>query len=202
MSLKEREKELKKQVILEVASNLFANRPFEAVTVEEIARGVGCGKGTIYLYFKNKDHIVTCLISQELELLCRDIEEQCLHNSDLIAAINNYLELQYNFFRGYNHILSSWVRRRLQNNVKEEWMNDIHKKLKEKRDMAVTVFERGQKENKLIAVDSFELARFVETIFQEATFPFVDEKTWEEDPMRTTNLMKLIFTQGILRKNN
>lgn len=198
MSLKEREKEFKKQVILEATARLFASRPFEAVTVDEIAREVGCGKGTIYLHFENKDHILTCLISQELENLCANIKEQCLHNPDLTSAINNYLGLQFQFFRGYNQILSSWVRRRLQDNVKEEWMSEIHEMLKNKLEMAVTVFERGQRENQLIAVDSYELARLLETIFQDATFPFVDERSWQYDPERIISLMKLILTNGII----
>ncbi|MEN6351320.1 MAG: TetR/AcrR family transcriptional regulator [Syntrophomonas sp.] len=198
MLLKEREKQLKRQVILEVASRLFSSRPFEAVTVDEIAREVGCGKGTIYLYFENKDHLLTCLISQEMENLCKDIEEQCLHNPDLLNAINNYLGLQFKFFRGYNQILSSWVRRRLQDNVRNEWMGNIHNMLKKKREMAVAVFERGQKEKKIIPVDSFELASFVEAIFQDATFPFVDERYWNYDLERIISLMKLILTQGIM----
>ncbi len=198
MSLKEREKELKKQVILETASRLFSSRPFEAVTVDEIAREVGCGKGTIYLYFENKDHLLTYLISQELGNLCEDIEEQCLDNPDLVSAISNYLGLQFQFFRGYNQILSSWVRRRLQDNVKKEWMGDIHDKLKKKMEMAISIFDRGQREKKIIPVDSVELAGFVETIFQDATFPFVDEHSWHYDPERIVSLMKLILTQGIM----
>ena len=196
--LKEREKELKKQVIMETAFQLFSSRPFEAVTVDEIAREVGCGKGTIYLYFKNKDHLLTCLISQELGQLCQNIKEQCLDNDDLLSAIDNYLVLQFQFFRGYNHILSSWVRRRLQNKVREEWMEDILNKLRRKLEMAVAVFERGQEEKQLIPVDSYELARLLETIFQDATFPFVGEKNWDFAPERITSLMKLVLTRGIL----
>ncbi len=196
--LKEREKELKKQVIMETAFQLFSSRPFEAVTVDEIAREVGCGKGTIYLYFKNKDHLLTCLISQELGQLCQNIKEQCLDNDDLLSAIDNYLVLQFQFFRGYNHILSSWARRRLQNKVREEWMEDIHNKLRRKLEMAVAVFERGQEEKQLISVDSYELARLLETIFQDATFPFVGEKNWDCAPEGITNLMKLVLTRGIL----
>ncbi|MDD2511269.1 MAG: TetR/AcrR family transcriptional regulator [Syntrophomonas sp.] len=198
MSLKEKEKELKKNLIAEVALQLFSSRPFEAVTVDEIAREVGCGKGTIYLYFKNKDHLLTCLISRELEKLCHDIEEQCLHNADLLTAIDNYLVLQFQFFRGYNQILSSWVRRRLQNQVREEWMEDIQNKLGRKLEMAVAVFERGQEEKRLIPVESYELARLLEAIFQDATFPFVGEKSWDSDPERIISLMKLVLTRGIL----
>jgi len=183
---------------METAFQLFSSRPFEAVTVDEIAREVGCGKGTIYLYFKNKDHLLTCLISQELGQLCQNIKEQCLDNDDLLSAIDNYLVLQFQFFRGYNHILSSWARRRLQNKVREEWMEDIHNKLRRKLEMAVAVFERGQEEKQLISVDSYELARLLETIFQDATFPFVGEKNWDCAPEGITNLMKLVLTRGIL----
>ncbi|MDD3364087.1 MAG: TetR/AcrR family transcriptional regulator, partial [Syntrophomonas sp.] len=124
MSLKDQQKEFKKQVIAEAAAKLFLNQPFESVTMDELARTLGCAKGTIYLHFENKDHILTYLISQGLEKLCADIEDQCLHNPDLMSAINNYLVLQYHFFREFNQILSSWGRRRMQNHIKEEWIDD------------------------------------------------------------------------------
>ncbi|PKM78289.1 MAG: hypothetical protein CVU90_03245 [Firmicutes bacterium HGW-Firmicutes-15] len=198
MSLKDQEKEFKKQVIAEVAAKLFAHQPFESVTMDEMARTLGCAKGTIYLYFENKDHILTHLISQGVDKLCADIENQCLQDPDLIAAINNYLGLQYHFFREFNQILSSWGRRRMQNHIKEEWINDIHHKLEKKLEMAATIFERGKNENALVPADSSELAILLESVFQNATFPFMGDKPLRDDPDRILSLMKIILTHGIM----
>jgi AcrR family transcriptional regulator len=166
--------------------------------MDELARALECAKGTIYLHFENKDHILTYLISQGLEKLCADIENQCIRNPDLMSAINNYLELQYHFFREFNQILSSWGRRRMQNHIKEEWIEDINHKLDQKLEMAATVFERGKNENALFEADSSELAVILESIFQNATFPYLEHKPLNDDPAKVLSLMKIILTHGIM----
>lgn len=198
MSLKDQGREFKKKIISDIAYRLFSTQPFESITVEKIAREAGCGKGTIYLYFESKDHILTCLISQGLDNLCSDMEGKCLDNHDLVSSINNYLVLQYHFFRDYNQLLSSWGRRHLQNHICTAWMDDIHQKLAKKLKMAATVFERGIKEKQLVQVDSHELAMLLENIFQNATFPFLVDKPMNREPERVLSLMKIILTNGIM----
>ncbi len=198
MSLKDQQKEFKKQVMAETAAKLFFNQPFESVTMDDLARNLGCAKGTIYLHFENKDHILTHLISQGLDKLCADIKDRCLQDPDLISAINNYLVLQYHFFREFNQILSSWGRRHMQNHIKAEWIDDINHKLEKKLEMAAMVFERGKKQNALIEADSHELAILLEGIFQNATFPFMENKPLSNDPERVLSLMTTILTHGIM----
>ena len=53
----EKSKELKRSAILQAAAKLFAERRFDEVKLDEIAASVGIGKGTLYLYFKNKEDI-------------------------------------------------------------------------------------------------------------------------------------------------
>ncbi len=47
-----------KAAIIDCAMTLFAERGFDAVTVEEITKTVGCAKGTFYTYFATKSDIV------------------------------------------------------------------------------------------------------------------------------------------------
>ena len=48
---------MKKQEISSMAMKIFAKKGFEKTTIQEIADGVGIGKGTIYEYFKTKEDI-------------------------------------------------------------------------------------------------------------------------------------------------
>ena len=77
-------------------------------------------------------------------------------------------------------------------------MQDIRRKLARKLEMAATVFERGINENRLVQVDSHELAMLLENIFQNATFPFLVDKPVNRDPERVLSLMKIILTNGIM----
>ncbi|MCO5382576.1 MAG: TetR/AcrR family transcriptional regulator [Methanosarcina barkeri] len=62
---KEREKEQRKNVILDAAEKLFFSKGFDSVSMEEIAKEVELGKGTLYLYFKSKDSLFFAIISRK-----------------------------------------------------------------------------------------------------------------------------------------
>jgi AcrR family transcriptional regulator len=48
----------KKQRIMQAAEQLFRTRRFHEITLDEIAREAGVGKGTIYLYFSDKEDLI------------------------------------------------------------------------------------------------------------------------------------------------
>ena len=57
MMKREKKKEDKRATILKAASDVFKGRRFDEVTLDEIAVRAGVGKGTLYLYFKNKEDL-------------------------------------------------------------------------------------------------------------------------------------------------
>jgi TetR/AcrR family transcriptional regulator len=63
---KEREKEQRKNAILDAAEKLFFSRGFDSVSMEELAKEVELGKGTLYLYFKNKDSLFFAITLRKL----------------------------------------------------------------------------------------------------------------------------------------
>ncbi len=54
---REREKQKRRQEILDAAKKVFAGRGFKGATIEEIAAEAELSTGTLYLYFKSKDEI-------------------------------------------------------------------------------------------------------------------------------------------------
>lgn len=52
------DKEQKKRDIALACKELFVNRSINDLTISEVAKTAGVGKGTIYEYFKNKEEIV------------------------------------------------------------------------------------------------------------------------------------------------
>jgi len=60
--------------ILDAARRLLEQRGLEAMTMEEIAAVAGVAKGTLYLYFQNKDDLIQALITQVGENMIRDVE--------------------------------------------------------------------------------------------------------------------------------
>lgn len=73
--------------ILAAAKRLFEEKGFEKTTIDEIAKYIGIGKGTVYLDFKNKQDILAALIEQQIL-----VKQQCLE-SLLETAEPPYLNL-------------------------------------------------------------------------------------------------------------
>jgi AcrR family transcriptional regulator len=59
----------KRLCILDAAAEMFAARPFDEVRLEDLARQLGIGKGTIYLYFKSKEELYGALLYESVSRL-------------------------------------------------------------------------------------------------------------------------------------
>jgi AcrR family transcriptional regulator len=64
----------KRDLIMMAAERLFANRRFHEITLDEVARAAGVGKGTIYLYFAGKDDLFFQVATSGYTQLCAIVE--------------------------------------------------------------------------------------------------------------------------------
>lgn len=64
-----------RQTLVRTAQRLFAQKGFEATTMNDIAQASGKGRRTLYTYFKNKEDIYAAVIAGELELLSEKLDE-------------------------------------------------------------------------------------------------------------------------------
>ncbi len=62
----------KRESILEAAASLFLKEGFFKVTMDMVAEKAGVAKGTLYLYFKNKDELFASVIQSRVQ---RIVEE-------------------------------------------------------------------------------------------------------------------------------
>jgi len=70
-----KEKERRRQAILKAAKGLFFKQGFAATTMTQIAAAAELGKGTLYLYFQNKEELYISLLVEGMQLL-NDIFER------------------------------------------------------------------------------------------------------------------------------
>ena len=59
-------KDIKKDIIIGAALELFLQRDINSVTIKQIAEHIEVGEATMYRYFANKENIIT-LCAQKLE---------------------------------------------------------------------------------------------------------------------------------------
>ena len=64
-----------RQLLVDVARQLFAKNGLENTTMNDIAVASGKGRRTLYTYFKNKEEVYYSVIESELERLSDSLEE-------------------------------------------------------------------------------------------------------------------------------
>jgi AcrR family transcriptional regulator len=65
-AIKDEQKQARRQVLLDVAWELFEATSYQALTINEVAERAGLAKGTVYLYFKTKEELFLSLQEQQL----------------------------------------------------------------------------------------------------------------------------------------
>ena len=79
-----------KRKIFETSMKLFAEKGYDATSIEEITALVGVAKGTLYYHFTSKEEIFNFLIEEGVKLLKNSIEiktEKLENSIDKIKAI-------------------------------------------------------------------------------------------------------------------
>jgi len=72
---RQREREQRYEGILEAAKRVFFNKGFNETTMDDIANESELGKGTLYLYFKNKEDLAHAIMYESFNLLKEMMEE-------------------------------------------------------------------------------------------------------------------------------
>ena len=72
---KEREKQMRRQQIMDAAKKVFASKGFGRATMENIAEEAEFSPATLYLYFKNKDELCASLNLRMLQDLITRMED-------------------------------------------------------------------------------------------------------------------------------
>ena len=85
-----------KRKIFETSMKLFAEKGYEATSIEEITATVGVAKGTLYYHFSSKEEIFNFLIDFKLI----PIRTCCI----ILSFIDYFylpLKLQFNYLHGF-----------------------------------------------------------------------------------------------------
>ena len=79
-----------KRKIFETSMKLFAEKGYDATSIEEITATVGVAKGTLYYHFSSKEEIFEFLVEEGVKLLKNSISiktDKMLNSVDKLRAI-------------------------------------------------------------------------------------------------------------------
>lgn len=92
-----REREIKREAVLRTAAQLFNEKGYHAVSLDEVAERLNVTKPTLYYYVKSKDDILAECVRSGLELMqaaiARSDEAGGTAIDKLVAAMRKYTEI-------------------------------------------------------------------------------------------------------------
>lgn len=85
-AIREDQKLVRRQQILDTAWSLFQEKDYEHVTIIDVAKGAGLAKGTVYLYFKTKEELFLAILSEQFENWFEEIDGALQIGDDPLTA--------------------------------------------------------------------------------------------------------------------
>src|SRR5436853_5369027 len=77
----------KRRQILEGARRVFLAQGFDAASMGEIARAAGVSKGTLYVYFENKEELFAAIVREECQAQAEQIFDLDPNDHDVGAVL-------------------------------------------------------------------------------------------------------------------
>lgn len=95
-----------KRKIFETSMKLFAEKGYEATSIEEITATVGVAKGTLYYHFSSKEEIFNFLVEEGIKLLQNSVDIKTAKFSNYIDKIKAIVLIQIKIVDKYEDLIT------------------------------------------------------------------------------------------------
>ena len=95
-----------KRKIFETSMKLFAEKGYDATSIEEITATVGVAKGTLYYHFSSKEEIFNFLIEEGIKLLQNSVDIKTAKHNNYIDKIKAIILTQIKIVAKYEDIIT------------------------------------------------------------------------------------------------
>jgi AcrR family transcriptional regulator len=110
---------------MDAAGELFANRHYHEVRMDDIALKAGVAKGTLYLHFKDKEALYVGLIVDGMNRLASRIEASLKEATGAEEKLRGFLKEAFGFCSGPRWLME--MSRRVELTASEEGLQAINK---------------------------------------------------------------------------
>ena len=96
---KEREKEMRREDIIDAAQEIFFTKGLATATMDEIAEKAELSKGTLYLYYKSKEDLYLAVAMRGSDLMYKMFVEATPPEKPILQRITDLGEAYFEFFK-------------------------------------------------------------------------------------------------------
>lgn len=164
---REREKLRQRQEMLAAALELFSEKGYHNVSMQEIAEKAEFAIGTLYKFFKNKEELYQALVLEQSDrfhdALVREIEAP----GDEIEKLRNYVRTKGDVFRGNLPFIRLYLAesRGASYNVKAVLNEEVRKRYYSFLERLAAVFDSGIRKKRFREIASpYQLAVALDTV--------------------------------------
>lgn len=122
---KEREREARREAILDAAARVFSRKNFFEATLDEIATEAELAKGTLYNYYKDKPDIFASLMLRGQRQFLENLEQAIAQGGSLEDMLGRIFTVSLQLMRGHKYMLRLILTagEHLSDNVRSQIMN-------------------------------------------------------------------------------
>jgi len=149
---KEREKERRREEILDAAQRVFVEKGLTIATVDDIVTAAELSKGTLYLYFESKEDIYLALMLRGLRLLRSTFSEIISRGNSVVLTLQQLDEAYKDFFRTQKHyyrMMNSYHQANVHGQVSEGMKSEYAAESGKNWEQIIDLFNRGVREGKI-----------------------------------------------------
>jgi AcrR family transcriptional regulator len=149
---KEREKERRREEILDAAQRVFAEKGLTIATVDDIVTAAEISKGTLYLHFQSKEDVYLALMTRGLRVLRSRFGEIISHETSVVKTLQKLDEAYVEFFQTQKHyfrMLNTSHQSNVHGQVSEGMKGEYAAESRENWEQIIDLFNRGVREGKI-----------------------------------------------------
>jgi AcrR family transcriptional regulator len=169
--------EFRVQSLRDAAMRVIARRGMAAATMQEIADEAGVAKGTIYLYFKDRDELVDSTFESALRQLHERIDAAVEAEGTIEGKLRAGIRTILSFFKGNREFFRLYAEHRFPEGSSRRHQRHCDQ-YRERTQRLAAMLEKAMEQGEIRRLDARRLALFV----TEGINAIVVERVMEEDP--------------------
>lgn len=180
-----------KDIILDVATNIFSKFGFHKTTVDEIARAAHKAKGSVYYHFKSKEELFQGVIDKEFQILRGELIKAIDSGKNAKEKLTNYITVR---MKTLNELINFY------DALKNDYLNYLNfiGEIRERYDNEETILIKsiltGGVNNNEFEINNVEItAPAILTALKGLEMPFFLENKYNELESRLNELIRIMI---------
>ncbi len=186
-----------KRKIFETSMKLFAEKGYDATSVEEITSIVGVAKGTLYYHFSSKEEIFYFLVEEGMKLLQNSIAIKTAHFTSAIDKLKAVILIQCKIMYKYQDFVTIVISQMWGNEPRNQRCREY---VEQHIDVICSIVEEGIKNKEIIDVDAESIAAEIFSTIYVSLYKSI--KTGSMDIIEMSKNLQNITLSGLKIERN